>query len=328
MKSLQSSSLQLKWQVLEQEMSDVKEDRTLLMFFGFQLNPFNRRITLCYLAQIPLRNKNLKRSPNGDLSKIKKREQGEEKQDTTYSISQQTNLLFEEFDLKSAHYEDAMDKEVAVKVKDHKRKHDSDDEEDDDDDEGPLAGSNQGRSAKRKRPNMPLFGSAQKLLRKNDDQSLKKPRESDASASKQHLALTSTGWQITDTRDDPIPEGERPATPEPEWTIPPNDFPEPKNNWANTYATMYQVTAKNKLQRKTYDIGSFIKWFCRRTGKKKLLQRLIKKVAAFQPWHGVLGSGIEYDKRRSKDITLRTEEKTTDHEDLSNVPRKALLEEE
>ncbi|GJU40991.1 hypothetical protein Tco_1193948 [Tanacetum coccineum] len=41
--------------------------------------------------------------------------------------------------------EDAMDKEVAVKVKDHKRKHDSDDEEDDDDDEGPSAGSHQGR---------------------------------------------------------------------------------------------------------------------------------------------------------------------------------------
>ncbi|GKD04070.1 histone deacetylase 14, partial [Tanacetum coccineum] len=59
-------------------------------------------------------------------------------------------------------------------------------------------------------------------------------------------------------------------TPEPEWTIPPNDFPEPENNWANTYATTYQVPAENKLQRKTYDIGSFIKWFCRRTGKKKL----------------------------------------------------------
>ncbi|GJX47919.1 hypothetical protein Tco_0273109 [Tanacetum coccineum] len=68
----------------------------------------------------------------------------------------------------------------------------------------------------------------------------------------------------------PIPEGERPATPEPEWTIPPNDFPEPENNWANTYATTYQVPTENKLQRKTYDIGSFIKWFCRRTGKKKL----------------------------------------------------------
>ncbi|GJQ95874.1 hypothetical protein Tco_0007013 [Tanacetum coccineum] len=138
----------------------------------------------------------------------------------------------------------------------------------------------------------------------------------------QHPALTSTGWQITNTRDvvvdssmhrsdpesehseqssddipmqdeghvsdledtdnahipkvstttwfKPIPEGERPATPEPEWTIPPNDFPEPENNWANTYATTYQVPAENKLQRKTYDIGSFIKWFCRRTGKKKL----------------------------------------------------------
>ncbi|GKF54061.1 hypothetical protein Tco_0160971, partial [Tanacetum coccineum] len=187
--------------------------------------------------------------------------------------------------------EDAMDKEDAVKVKDHKRKHNSDDEEDDDEDEGPSAGSYQGR-------------------------------ESDASTSKQHLALTSTGWQITDTRDafvdssmhrsnpksehseqssddipmqdegnvsdmedtdnahipkvstttwfKPIPEGERPATLEPEWTIPLNDFPEPENNWANTYATTYKVPTENKLQRKTYDIGSFIKWFCRRTGKKKL----------------------------------------------------------
>ncbi|GKG03217.1 hypothetical protein Tco_0310853, partial [Tanacetum coccineum] len=140
-----------------------------------------------------------------------------------------------------------------------KRKHDSDDDEDDDDDEGPSAGSNQ-----------------------DDDQSSKKPRESDALASKQHPALTSTGWQITDTRDasvdssmhksdpesehskqssydipmqdeghvsdledtdnahilkvstttwfKPIPEGERPATPELEWTIPPNDFSEPENN--------------------------------------------------------------------------------------------------
>ncbi|GKG28278.1 hypothetical protein Tco_0406605, partial [Tanacetum coccineum] len=68
--------------------------------------------------------------------------------------------------------------------KDHKRKHDSDDDEDDDDDdEGPLAGSNQGKSAKRRRPDS------------------KKPRESDASTSKQHPALTSTGWQITNTRD-------------------------------------------------------------------------------------------------------------------------------
>ncbi|GJT18021.1 hypothetical protein Tco_0876727 [Tanacetum coccineum] len=68
---------------------------------------------------------------------------------------------------------------------------------------------------------------------------------------------------LTTTWFKPIPEGERSATPEPEWTIPPNDFPEPENNWANTYATTYKVPAENKLQRKTYDIGSFIKWFCR-----------------------------------------------------------------
>ncbi|GJU45905.1 hypothetical protein Tco_1203171 [Tanacetum coccineum] len=96
--------------------------------------------------------------------------------------------------------EDAMDKEVADKVKDHKRKHDSDDDEDDDDDEGPSAGSNQGRSTKRRRSDSAASGSA-KPPPKADDQSSKKPRESDASASKQHPALTSTGWQITDTRD-------------------------------------------------------------------------------------------------------------------------------
>ncbi|GKB03337.1 hypothetical protein Tco_0831426, partial [Tanacetum coccineum] len=279
-----------------------------------------------------------------------KKEQGEEKQDSTYSIRSTDKVNLEEFDLKSALFkhmnkiksanrntanyhlyhalmealiadEDAMDKEVADKVKDHKRKHDSDDDEDDDDDEGPSAGSNQGRSTKRRRSDSAASGSAQPPP-KDDDQSSKKPRESDASASKQHPALTSTGWQITDTRDagvdssmhrsdpksehseqssddipmqdegndsdmedtdnahipkvstttwfKPIPESERPATPEPEWTIPPNDFPEPENNWANTYATTYKVPEENKLQRKTYDIGSFIKWFCRRTGKKKL----------------------------------------------------------
>ncbi|GKE94489.1 hypothetical protein Tco_1579344 [Tanacetum coccineum] len=75
---------------------------------------------------------------------------------------------------------------------------------------------------------------------------------------------------LTTTWFKPIPESERPDTPEPEWTIPPNDFPEPENNWANTYATTYKVPEENKLQRKTYDIGLFIKWFCRRTRKKKL----------------------------------------------------------
>ncbi|GKF05142.1 hypothetical protein Tco_0035810, partial [Tanacetum coccineum] len=59
---------------------------------------------------------------------------------------------------------------------------------------------NQGKSTKRRRHDSGASGSAQPPT-KDDEQSSKKPWESDASASKQHPALTSTGWQITDTRD-------------------------------------------------------------------------------------------------------------------------------
>ncbi|GKE80158.1 hypothetical protein Tco_1550158, partial [Tanacetum coccineum] len=215
--------------------------------------------------------------------------------------------------------EDAMDKEVKDRVKDHKRKHDSDDDEEDDD-EGPSAGSNQGKSTKRRRHDSGASRSAQPP-----------PKDSDASASKQHLTLTSTGWQITNTRDavidssmhrsepefghsehssddvskqderhvsdledtdnahipkvtaatwfKPILKDKRSAMPEPEWTIPLNDFPELENNWANAYATTYQVPTENKIQRKTYDIGSFIKWFCRRIGKKKLYKADLEGLA-------------------------------------------------
>ncbi|GJU63410.1 hypothetical protein Tco_1245245 [Tanacetum coccineum] len=272
-----------------------------------------------------IQNQESKKSPK-EIIRIKK-EQGEEKQDSTYSIRSTDKVDLEEFDLKSALFkhmnkiksanrntanyhlyhalmealiadEDAMDKEVADKVKDHKRKHDSDDDEDDDDDEGPSAGSNQGRSTKRRRHDSGASGSAQPPT-KDDEQSSKKPRKSDASASKQHPALPSTGWKITDTRDADVDSSMHRSDPESQQseqssdntqmqdeghvsdledtdnahipkTIPPNDLPEPENNWANTYATTYQVPTENKLQRKTYDIGSFIKWFCRQTGKKKL----------------------------------------------------------
>ncbi|GJS69506.1 hypothetical protein Tco_0702347 [Tanacetum coccineum] len=174
-----------------------------------------------------VKNQESEKSPK-EIIKAKK-EQDEEKQDSTYSIRSTDKVDLEEFDLKSALFshmnkkksanknttnyrlyhalmealiadEDAMDKEVADKVKDHKRKHDSDDDEDDDDDEGPSAGSNQGRSTKRRRSDSAASGSAQPPP-KDDDQSSKKPRESEASASKQHPTLSSTGWQITDTRE-------------------------------------------------------------------------------------------------------------------------------
>ncbi|GJX18551.1 hypothetical protein Tco_0221228 [Tanacetum coccineum] len=201
--------------------------------------------------------------------------------------------------------ENAMDKKVADKVKDHKRKRDIDDDEDDDD-EGPSDGSNQGELTKRRRHDSSASGSAQPLS-KDSKQSTKNKLDSNASAAQQPPAHTSSAWQITNTRDTPpsppmqrsdhqseksfddnpitdeghvsdpeetdnthipkvpaatwfkpIPEEERPTTPEPEWTIPSNDYPKPENNLENVYATTYQDPEENKLQRKTGDIGSFI----------------------------------------------------------------------
>ncbi|GJQ90802.1 hypothetical protein Tco_0001941 [Tanacetum coccineum] len=130
---------------------------------------------MCCYSKVKQESKNLK-SQEGLI--IIKREQEEKKQEPTYTIKSTDQAALEEFDLKSdlfksmhknksanrnpANYrlyhalmealiedENAMDKEVADTVRDHKRKHDDDD--DDDDDEGPPAGSNQGKSTKRRR---------------------------------------------------------------------------------------------------------------------------------------------------------------------------------
>ncbi|GKB58262.1 hypothetical protein Tco_0914448 [Tanacetum coccineum] len=143
-----------------------------------------------------VKNQESEKSPK-EIIKAKK-EQDEEKQDSTYSIRSTDKVDLEEFDLKSALFshmnkkksanknttnyrlyhalmealiadEDAMDKEVADKVKDHKRKHDSDDDEDDDDDEGPSAGSNQGRSTKKRRSDSAASGSAKPPPKEQND---------------------------------------------------------------------------------------------------------------------------------------------------------------
>ncbi|GJY38637.1 hypothetical protein Tco_0425001 [Tanacetum coccineum] len=245
-------ALQLRVAKLEQEMSEVKKtDHSDVLasirsqvptavdsYLGTKLDDALHKVLERHTTDLiekysvlpgpeSVKNQESEKSPK-EIIKAKK-EQDEEKQDSTYSIRSTDKVDLEEFDLKSALFshmnkkksanknttnyrlyhalmealiadEDAMDKEVADKVKDHKRKHDSDDDEDDDDDEGPSAGSNQGRSTKKRRSDSAASGSA-KPPPKADDQSSKKPRESDASASKQHPALTSTGWQITDTRD-------------------------------------------------------------------------------------------------------------------------------
>ncbi|GJU70400.1 hypothetical protein Tco_1256659, partial [Tanacetum coccineum] len=134
-----------------------------------------------------------------------KREQGEKKPEPMYTIKSTDKAALEEFDLKGALFnimhknksanrnpanyrlyhalmealiedENAMDKEVADKVKDHKRKRDSDDDEDDDD-EGPSAGSNQGESTKRRRHDSSASGSAQPPS-KDSEQSTKNKLDS------------------------------------------------------------------------------------------------------------------------------------------------------
>nr|GEV27368.1 hypothetical protein [Tanacetum cinerariifolium] len=45
----------------------------------------------------------------------------------------------------------------------------------------------------------------------------------------------------------PIPEEDRPKTPEPDWTVCSTDLPEPENNWANAFATSYKDPKENKL---------------------------------------------------------------------------------
>ncbi|GJU48211.1 hypothetical protein Tco_1217766 [Tanacetum coccineum] len=193
-------ALQLRVARLEQEMSEVKKtdlSADVLASIRSQVptavdNYLGTKLDDALLKSV--KNQESEKSPK-EIIKAKK-EQGSSLQTEIFANYRLYHALMEALITD----EDAMDKEVADKVKDHKRKHDSDDDEDDDDDEGPSAGSNQGRSTKRRRSDSAASGSA-KPPPKADDQSSKKPRESEASASKQHPTLSSTGWQITDTRE-------------------------------------------------------------------------------------------------------------------------------
>nr|GEU66142.1 hypothetical protein [Tanacetum cinerariifolium] len=67
-----------------------------------------------------------------------------------------------------------------------------------------------------------------------------------------------------DSRKDwwkPLPEEERPATPEPAWTIPSSNVSDVKNNWATALASTYVTPAKNSLLAKTRDMTNFLNWY-------------------------------------------------------------------
>ncbi|GJT66153.1 hypothetical protein Tco_1017633 [Tanacetum coccineum] len=78
-----------------------------------------------------------------------------------------------------------------------------------------------------------------------------------------------------DTRKDwwkPLPEEERPATPEPAWTILPSNVSDVENNWASALASSYEPPAENSLLAKTGDMTTFLNWYCRQINKSKLTQ--------------------------------------------------------
>ncbi|GJR60373.1 hypothetical protein Tco_1502535 [Tanacetum coccineum] len=94
----------------------------------------------------------------------------------------------------------------------------------------------------------------------DSDLSKKKRHDSGASGSSQPPTSQSSAWKKSDTRDThassskqqsewlkPILEEDRPQTPEPDWSIPSNDLPEPENNWANALANSYKDPEENKL---------------------------------------------------------------------------------
>ncbi|GKB16912.1 hypothetical protein Tco_0850835, partial [Tanacetum coccineum] len=86
----------------------------------------------------------------------------------------------------------------------------------------------------------------------------------------------------------PIPEDDRPATPEPAWVIPTSHVPDAENNWANALATTYQAPAENSLLEKTGDMRTFMNWYCQKMGKTELTQadlegQAYEVVKAFYP---------------------------------------------
>ncbi|GJR44101.1 hypothetical protein Tco_1312204 [Tanacetum coccineum] len=61
----------------------------------------------------------------------------------------------------------------------------------------------------------------------------------------------------------PLPEEERPATPEPAWTIPSSYKSDVENNWATTLATTYEPPAENSLLAKIGDMTTFLNSYCK-----------------------------------------------------------------
>ncbi|GKC99469.1 hypothetical protein Tco_1169744, partial [Tanacetum coccineum] len=71
----------------------------------------------------------------------------------------------------------------------------------------------------------------------------------------------------------PLLEEDRPAIPEPAWSIPSSDLPILMNNWASALASTYAPLPENSLLAQTGDMVIFMDWFCKKQGITELIQK-------------------------------------------------------
>ncbi|GJT88609.1 hypothetical protein Tco_1070326 [Tanacetum coccineum] len=77
----------------------------------------------------------------------------------------------------------------------------------------------------------------------------------------------------------PLSEEDRPAIPEPAWSIPSSDLPVPTNNWASALASTYAPPPENSLLAQTGDMATFMDWYCKRQGLTELIQKDLEGLA-------------------------------------------------
>ncbi|GJR87949.1 hypothetical protein Tco_0211960 [Tanacetum coccineum] len=114
------------------------------------------------------------------------------------------------------------------------------------------------------------------------------------SSSKTAASAEYMAWTMTDTRIkpsiSPIPEelhmgddttadepayssSDRPATPEPTWSILSSDLTIPTNNWASAIKSTYTPPLENSLLAQIGDMTTFMNWYCKKQGISELTQQ-------------------------------------------------------
>ncbi|GJT21034.1 hypothetical protein Tco_0890971 [Tanacetum coccineum] len=118
------------------------------------------------------------------------------------------------------------------------------------------------------------------------DLKLKDYRSDDEDSGSRHIPKVSLNQEWFK----PLSKKERPATPEPAWSIPSSSMHVPNNNWASALASSFVPPPENSLLSTDRDIGVFINWLLHKprqsqelTHQKHMEGPAYKVVKAFHP---------------------------------------------